>query len=502
MFDSVRAQLTFWYTGVLALVLVVFAITSYLFLANLMMSRADASLLESADAFAATLVAEQSDGATPDDAAREAVREFRFRDRRFIVLDADAQIIAHSSDPPPRNHSDKRDKDERGKHDSLTSPNIRRSLIEAAARGDKTFLMLTGGEEDEEMRAFASQVRIGDRAYTVVVMLSLHEQEETLEAVRRVFYVAVPLALLLASAGGYFLARKSLAPIVAMSEAAQRIGAADLSQRLPVANERDELGKLAAVFNNLLARLHASFEQQRRFMADASHELRTPVAIVRGEAEVALSQSARPREDLRESLSIVHDEGRRLTRIVEDLFTLARADAGQHALIKLNLYLDEVACEAVRAVRTLAAQREVFINCDAPSEMPFHGDELLLRRMLTNLLDNALKHTPAEGSVEVKCAQQDDEYLLTVSDTGCGIPDEAQAHIFERFYRADNARARPTTDSPTDAANDADSPYSASGAGLGLSIARWVAEAHGGKIMLRRSDNTGSTFIVSLPIAN
>lgn len=492
MLDSVRARLTLWYTGVLALVLAGFAITAYFFLASLTLSRADASLLESADAFAATLVAEQSDGASPDDAAREAVREFRFRDRRFIVLDSDAQIVAASSEATsPHHHGDGRDK-----RDPLTSPNIRNSLVAAAARKDRAFLMLTGGEEDEGVRAFVSQVRVGDRAYTVVVTLSLHEQEETLEAVRRVFYVAVPVALLIASAGGYFLARKSLAPIVAMSDAAERIGAANLSQRLPVANGRDELGKLAEVFNNLLARLHDSFEQQRRFMADASHELRTPVAIVRGEAEVALSQDERTPEDLRESLSIVHDEGRRLTRIVEDLFTLARADAGQHALVQLDFYLDELACEVVRSVRTLAAQRKVFINCDAPTEMLFHGDELLLRRMLTNLLDNALKHTPAEGMVNVTCARQDDEYVITVSDTGCGIPEESQAHIFERFYRADTARGRAFTDS----ALEKDNTHSANGAGLGLSIARWVAEAHGGTLMLRRSDKTGSTFVVSLPI--
>ena len=271
-----------------------------------------------------------------------------------------------------------------------------------------------------------------------------------------------------------------------MSATAARMSATNLHERLPVDNARDELGQLAGVFNALLARLDESFTQQQRFMADASHELRTPVAIVRGEAEVALSQALRPSEEYRESLAIVQDEGRRLTRIVEDLFLLARADAGQLPLHLTDFYFDELAAECVRAVRTLAARRDLSVECVAATEMPLRGDENLLRRMLLNLLDNALKHTPPGGNITVKCAKDNDNYILTVTDTGAGIAPAAQAHIFERFYRADAARSR-------------QADHEGSGAGLGLSIARWVAAAHQGRLELLSSDDRGSVFAVTLP---
>jgi heavy metal sensor kinase len=268
-----------------------------------------------------------------------------------------------------------------------------------------------------------------------------------------------------------------------MGERAARINAANLGERLPVGNARSELGRLARTFNELLARLDTSFEQQRRFMADASHELRTPVAIVCGESEVALSQPSRSAEEYRESLMILHEEGRRLMRIVEDLFTLARADAGQHRLVKVNFYLDEAVLAGVRAVRSLAARHGVALRHEhSGGDMPLRGDEGLVRRMVLNLLDNAIKYTPAGGEVSVELAREGSGYSIRINDTGGGVPAEAQRHIFERFYRADKARSRCD-----------------GGAGLGLSIASWIAEAHGGHVKLESTGEGGSTFLVTLP---
>src|SRR5258706_191693 len=179
-------------------------------------------------------------------------------------------------------------------------------------------------------RGFARRFSSGGKAGTLVILQSLHAQQEMLEEVTATFAWVIPIALLLASVGGYFLARKSLAPVVAMSTQAGRIGAANLHERLAVQNGRDEMGHLAQSFNSLLDRLSQSFERQQRFMADASHELRTPVAILRGESEVALSQQGGSLEGYRESLGGVHHEAERLTHIVEDLFTLTRAHAGQY----------------------------------------------------------------------------------------------------------------------------------------------------------------------------
>ena len=329
--------------------------------------------------------------------------------------------------------------------------------------------------------------RSGKKQYTLLVLQSLHRQREFLESVIAAFGLAIPLAILLASAGGYFLARRSLSPVVEMSTQAGRIGADNLHERLPVRNAQDELGHLAESFNSLLDRLDQSFEQQRRFMADASHELRTSVAILCGEADVTLSQPSRSPEDYRASLDILRAEAKRLKHIVEDLFTLARADAGQHPLTISSFYLDELITECSRSMKTLAAAKQITLSCNAPKEMPIQADEALLRRMIVNLLDNAIKYTPPGGSVSVSCDAEDSRCVMSVRDTGQGIPLELQPRIFERFFRADRVRSRSGSDG--------------GGAGLGLSISGWIVHAHGGKLELTRSDKDGSTFTVDLPAA-
>jgi two-component system OmpR family sensor kinase len=496
MFDSVRSRLTLWYTGVLALVLVAFAVASYLFLSRALNRRTDESLAEMARAFNETLRTEQEElrqagatnaqpgaqGETPeaDAAVKEAAGEYRLKDYQFVVYDR-RRVVASS---PAQTAGPELI----GPFPSSSGTLKLLDDLDGRAGGSPVYSTLANG--GERFRALALNVRTGGRAYALVIMRPLAEQEELLRGAARALLIGVPLALFLASLGGYFLARKSLAPVVAMSETAARIGAENLNARLPVVNERDELGQLARAFNQLLSRLDESFEQQRRFMADASHELRTPVSIVRGEAEVALSREGRAAEDLRESLAIVHDEGRRLTRIVEDLFMLARADAGQRPLKLCDFYLDETAAECVRAVRSLAGQRGLALEYEAARELPFRGDEELVRRMLLNLLDNAIKYTPAGGRVLVKSEARGGEYVLSVTDTGGGIPREMQPHVFERFYRVDKARSRAGGD---------DGAVAGSGAGLGLAIARLVAEAHGGRLELLRSDERGSVFVASLP---
>jgi heavy metal sensor kinase len=362
-----------------------------------------------------------------------------------------------------------------------------RRFLDASARSERLFGKVKGGEDG--YRGYARHFSSLGKTYILVILQSLHPQEEMLEEVTSTFAWVIPIAILLASAGGYFLARKSLAPVVAMSNQAGRIGAANLHERLAVQNERDELGHLARSFNGLLDRLGQSFERQRRFMADASHELRTPVAILRGEAEVALSQQARSPEEYRESLGVLHQESERLTHIVEDLFTLTRADAGQYPLQRHEFYLDELVAECVHAARTLALAKNISLNFEGESESPLRADESLLRRMILNLLDNAIKYTPEGGRVAVTCRREGENYALNITDTGAGIPKELQPRIFERFFRADKARSRAEN-------NDG------GGAGLGLSISRWIAEAHQGRLELTRSDSTGSTFTAYLPAAS
>src|SRR2546423_15157022 len=479
MFDSMRARLTLWYTGRAAFGLKIFAVATYAYLARATRARTDQSLADTANSLISNFTAETDDeGQSTDDAASEVTRDFQFSDRQAVVFDEPGRMAA-TSDPPAVGGST-------WPTTAVLSESLA-ELLRRSARAGRSYTTIPG--EEGGVRAFAVPVKTRGRAYTFVIAQSLDEQNEELEQARSAFYIAIAAALALASVGGYFLARKSLAPVVEMGDRARLISATNLDERLPVPNPSDEFGRLAQIFNELLARLELSFEQQRRFMADASRELRTPVAIVCGESEVALSRESRVPEEYRESLSILHDEGRRLTRIVEDLFMLARADAGQYRGDFADLYLEEAVGECVRAVRSLAVQRGVELQYVHPKdELLFRGDEELIRRMVLNLLDNAIKYTPPGGHVRVELMRDAAEYRISVSDTGAGIPAEAQRHIFERFYRVDKARSR-----------NGETRGSA-GAGLGLSIAAWVGELHGGSVRLERSDRSGSTFVVSLPV--
>ena len=479
MFHSIRTQLTLWFTGVLAVILIVFAVAAYLFLNYTIRLQTDNTLREISRTFVVGIEREQSDSdevkTAPDSedtgAIQEAINELRFRNYQIIVFDAQGKLLVAGDQMP-----------------NETSPadeQLKKLAVDFSnASVDSTFFSVSGGEN--EFRVFAIK-KIGGRDFIVFAAHPLDDEEELLDRFRSLLLIFVPFALLLTSFGGYFLARRSLLPVAQMGESAANIGATNLHARLPVKNEKDELGKLATIFNSLLERLDNSFEQQKRFMADASHELRTPLAIVRGESEVALSKKDRPAAELSESLNIVHDESKRLTRIVEDLFTLARVDAGQYRATFTEIYLDELLADCVRKVRVLADKRNVTLEFAAAHELPMRGDEQLLQRLFINLLDNAIKYNRIGGSILVEAQKSGEKYRITIIDTGAGISQGERAKIFERFYRADIARSR-TVETLT------------SGAGLGLSIAKWIAEIHRAEIELVRSDETGSVFRVTFSI--
>jgi two-component system, OmpR family, sensor kinase len=478
MLDTVRVRLTFWYSLALAFVLVFLAVLTYLLYGHNVARRTDSDITQLAEAFATTFNAELTDETGANrvkDAVRESMLEHRFRSTYFVLVDASGAVVESSLDLPvtgdPREWFTK----------EFFSSEGFRSIANASTHGEPHTLQ--GGRDG--FRVVALPLSADGNSYALVVLQSLRPQKEMMEDIRNTFLWAIPIALAVASMGGYFLARKSLEPIAAMASQASSMGAANLHHRLPVANARDELGQLALTFNQLLERLEASFEQQRRFMADASHELRTPVAILRGESEVTLSQPERSVREYRETLAILHEESERLSHIIEDLFTLARADAGQYPVTFHDVYLDELASEALVRARSLALSKNITLTSAIEPDLPICAHETLLGRMLLNLLDNAIKYSPPGCTVTLACRRNGENYVVSVSDNGPGIPAEMQPRIFERFFRGDKARSR--------------SDNEIGGAGLGLSIARWIAEAHHGQLALTRSDSSGSTFTASLP---
>jgi two-component system, OmpR family, sensor kinase len=479
MFNSVRARLTFYYTAAFAAVLLVLAVTMYAILQRENVQRIDADISQIADSFLTTVHAELKNEPEPPPvkiAIDEAINEHSFRDYVFLVFGSDGNLIESS----PANFSMRRNSNFSAAELSR-SPSFQQLLLSAGSAREG-FANVKG--EEGRFRGYLRRFSTPQGQFSLVVLFSLHQPEEFLESIRHALALIIPLGILLASAGGYFLARRALAPVATMSQQASKIDAANLHDRLAVVNQRDELGVLAQSFNQLLDRLAHSMDQQRRFMADASHELRTPVAILRGEADVALSQPQRSVGEYRESLQILRDEARRLSQIVENLFTLARADAGNYPLAKSQFYLDELLGECVRAARTLAAAKNIRLDLQSEEELLVDADEPLIRRMILNLIDNAIKFSPAGGQVSVTAHREGSRYVVAVKDAGTGIPIDLQPRVFERFFRADKARTHQSDPS--------------TGAGLGLAISRWIAEAHHGELKLVSSDENGSVFVATL----
>lgn len=460
-----RTKLTLWYVGVLALVLLVFSAGVYALTARKLNARLDAGLRTTVEGTARLFIHEKEEGDTDEHAAASAFRKYYYPRQAAAFFDQAGHLL---------------------KEQPLGT--LQATLPAGALeRAGLQFYLQAEAQTDDGLRVAVQRLSTGpSNAVFLVVSQPYSDVFDELELLGGILAAATPLALLLVAAGGWFLARRALAPVVAMSAQARQISGTNLTERLPVANPRDELGQLAATFNEMLARLQDAFERQREFMADASHELRTPLSVMHMAAQVTLGQPHRHESEYRDALRLIDGHTTRLSRIVADMFTLARADAGRRPLHPTDFYLDELVSETVQAARLLAAAKNIRVEWAEPGETRFRGDEDLLRQLLLNLLDNAIKFTPAEGCVNVSLHRSAKSCEITVTDSGAGIAPEAQPRIFERFFRVDKARAR--------GENGA-----GSGAGLGLSIALWIAEAHDGKLELQHSDSKGSTFTVVLP---
>ena len=336
---------------------------------------------------------------------------------------------------------------------------------------------------NKPFRFVMQRIEVNGRSYMVQTGVPTDQIVATLSLFRRYLVMLAPLLLLAAASGGYWLSRKALSPVDALTRTARSIGGNTLGARLEKLATGDELQRLSDTLNEMLARIESAFLRVTQFTADASHELRTPISLIRTEAEIALRKS-RGDGEYREALRHILLEAERTSSLVGELLSLARADSGrerlQLTLVELHGEITEIASEwrlLVEARNLQFTQR--FANC----ELPVLADLRAVKRLLAILLDNAVQYTPPPGVIELGLEARDDKAVITVRDSGIGIAEPDQTKIFERFYRVDRARSREL-----------------GGAGIGLAIAEWIVQQHRGTITVQSSIGNGSNFLIEFPL--
>jgi two-component system, OmpR family, sensor kinase len=462
---SIRARLTLWYTSLLTVTVLVLGGTAYGLLGYSLAQDVDKALQG-----VAQVVAERSRGGqaslVPGD-IDSLFRQFfglspwdRYVERRYPWGDRDRREPAPHAGGVP-----------------MSADAMRR-----AAKGLPTFETVEGLGR-YPVRVMTHPVVEADRVTSVIqVGMSLESVSVAQRRFLLVMATLLPLMLLLAGGGGWLLARRALRPVDRMSAAARRISAEHLNARLDSSGSGDELDRLAQTLNDMLGRLDAGFRQIRQFSADASHELQTPLTILKGELEVAL-RAPRSAAEYQRVLASALEECEQLTHLVEGLLLLARADAGVLRIDHQPVDLAHLVAEIDEQVGILADTHAVSLCLGPVEALTTVGDREHLRRLLLNLIDNSIKYTPPGGRITLALEQEDGWAALQVSDTGIGLSLEEQERIFQRFYRSTN------THLPDEG-----------GSGLGLCIAQSIAEAHGGHIRVDSIPGRGSTFTVLLPL--
>ena len=323
-------------------------------------------------------------------------------------------------------------------------------------------------------------ITVNGEGVRIRVAASCAQIRQTLRIFKALFLIGVPIMTALAVPIGFLIARRSLQPIHRIIACADEIANGDLTRRVPEEQTADELGELTRTPNRMLASLEDSFRRERRFTSDASHELRTPVAVILAYAESLMADTSLP-DAQRETVKTILNECRRMRRMIKQMLTLTRAQEGRYPVTMEHICLNDVLNGVQAALEPIAADRSIALHIDAESRIELTADQSLITQLLLNLTENAVKYGKDGGDVWVCALQDDDSAVITVSDNGIGINSENLPHIFDRFFRADAARDR-------------------TGTGLGLSIAQWIVQLHGGTIRAESEENIGTRFTVTLPM--
>jgi|SRR5215469_1105929 len=450
----IKTRLTVWYFLIVATALAGFAVFALAIMRQSIYTTVDEQLEDRAHALQALIA--RSSGEDIADAIREH-SELRSGSQLMQVADGSGRFLYRSQ--------------------------VMERLGVPAAKTDHQ--RLESAEYDEmPLRILSTTVTVSGRQFLVQVAEPMDDYLEALERFRTTMFIGIPVLLLLAVGGGYWISTRALHPVDQITHAAQTINPHDLSQRVTVPQTGDELQRLAETLNRTLQRIESAVARITQFTADASHELRTPVALIRTRAEVTLAKPRGP-EHYRDALKEVLAESERTTALIDNLMTLARADTGSEMLKFDRTNISEIAGEVCTQAQTLSEAKQIHWSATiSDAAIWVRGDANALRRLLLILIDNAVKYTPPAGAVRLTVQRNATHAEIRVSDTGIGISESELPHIFDRFYRADKARSREL-----------------GGTGLGLSIGRWIASAHGGEVKVESSTN-GSVFLVLLPIVS
>ncbi len=487
--QSIRFRLTFWYTVLVVSTLVAFAVVSYLYTSATLTSNLDISLANEVR-WVQDFIQPQASKVKPSRRSIDALLRRKpmpppVVQRDSTAVDSTAQeteadeiwnrVFEHTLLSPKKTYIQVADKKGIIIYRSISLATDSLTITDTLMQG--TTLLRTAYLNGDPIRTAVTR----DKNFTIFVGYPLDELREALENLYSIFLILIPIALIASVIGGLYLANTSLKPVNEVTRRARRITAENLDQTIPVSNPDDEIGRLTTTINDMIRRLRDSFAQIKQFSADASHELRTPLTIMRGEMELALRTNKSP-EEYRQILASALEEILRLTSIIDNLLLLAKSDQDLYETNFSEVDLSTLVTELFDDSEVLAEPKHIHVSLKKQEPITIVGDQVRLRQLFLNLIDNAIKYTPEGGSVSLSVEQNNGTARFQVKDTGIGIPQEELSRVFDRFYRVDKARTREL-----------------GGTGLGLSIAKWIAELHRGRILVESVVNGGTTFTVEIP---